>query len=53
MGEVSMFTVLKPAASTTLWTYPIVQVDGRRIADGKPGRITQALKEELKREFIG
>jgi D-alanine transaminase len=40
-------------ASTTLWTYPIVQVDGKKIADGRPGRIAQTLKEELKREFIG
>jgi D-alanine transaminase len=38
-------------ASTTLWTYPLVEVDGKRVGDGKPGRITQALKEELKREF--
>jgi D-alanine transaminase len=40
-------------ASTTLWTYPIVQVDGKKIADGNPGRIAQALKDELKREFVG
>ena len=40
-------------ASTTLWTYPIVQVDGRRIGDGKPGRIARKLKEELWREFAG
>ena len=39
-------------ASTTLWTYPLIEVDGRRVADGKPGRITRALKEELKREFL-
>ncbi|HEY3122969.1 MAG TPA: aminotransferase class IV [Thermoanaerobaculia bacterium] len=40
-------------ASTTLWTYPLVEVDGKRVGDGKPGRVTQALKEELKREFTG
>ncbi len=38
-------------ASTTLWTYPIIAVDGKKIAAGKPGRITQALKTELQREF--
>lgn len=40
-------------ASTTLWTYPLVEIDGRTIATGHPGRVTQALKEELKREFTG
>jgi D-alanine transaminase len=38
-------------ASTTLWTYPLVEVDGRKIGDGKPGRIAQAIKQELQREF--
>jgi D-alanine transaminase len=38
-------------ASTTLWTYPIVEVDGKRIGDGKPGSIAQAIKQELQREF--
>jgi D-alanine transaminase len=40
-------------ASTTLWTYPVVQVDGKRIGDGKPGEIARRLKEELWREFAG
>jgi D-alanine transaminase len=40
-------------ASTTLWTYPLVSVEGRKIGDGKPGKIAQTLKEELKREFTG
>lgn len=40
-------------ASTTLWTYPIIAVDGKKIADGRPGRIAQTLKDELKREFTG
>ncbi len=39
-------------ASTTLWTYPLVSVDGRKIGDGKPGRVAQALKKELHREFL-
>ncbi len=40
-------------ASTTLWTYSIVSVDGKKIGDGKPGRIAKRLKEELWREFVG
>ena len=38
-------------ASTTLWTYALVEIDGKRIGDGFPGRVTRALKDELKREF--
>jgi D-alanine transaminase len=38
-------------ASTTLWTYPIVSVDGKKIGDGKPGAVAQSLKKELQREF--
>ena len=40
-------------ASTTMWTYPLIEVDGRKIADGKPGKIAQALKKELWQEFVG
>jgi D-alanine transaminase len=40
-------------ASTTLWTYPLIEIDGKQIGDGRPGRIALALKEELKREFSG
>ena len=40
-------------ASTTLWTYPLVEIDGKRIGIGRPGRVSLALKEELKREFTG
>jgi D-alanine transaminase len=40
-------------ASTTLWTYPLVEIDGKKIADGKPGKIARALSRELKREFAG
>lgn len=39
-------------ASTTLWTYALVSVDGRKIGEGKPGRVAQALKKELQREFL-
>jgi D-alanine transaminase len=38
-------------ASTTLWTYSIVEVDGRPVADGKPGPIAAKLKEALWAEF--
>lgn len=40
-------------ASTTLWTYPLIEIEGKRIGDGRPGHVTHALKEELKREFTG
>ena len=40
-------------ASTTLWTYPLVEIDGKKIGEGKPGPVTLALKEELKTEFTG
>jgi D-alanine transaminase len=38
-------------ASTTLWTYPLVSIDGKKISDGKPGRVVAALRQELWREF--
>jgi len=40
-------------ASTTMWTYPLIEVDGRKIADGKPGPIARLLKQELWKEFVG
>jgi D-alanine transaminase len=40
-------------ASTTMWTYPLIEVDGRKIADGKPGPVARLLKQELWQEFIG
>jgi branched-subunit amino acid aminotransferase/4-amino-4-deoxychorismate lyase len=40
-------------ASTTLWTYSLVRVDGRVIGDGKPGPVAARLKEALQREFSG
>lgn len=39
-------------ASTTMWTYPLIEVDGRKIADGKPGPVARLLKQELWQEFI-
>ena len=38
-------------ASTTLWTYSLVEIDGRRIADGRPGPIAAQLREALSSEF--
>jgi D-alanine transaminase len=40
-------------ASTTLWTYSLVDVGGRRIGEGRPGPVAARLKEALYREFIG
>lgn len=40
-------------ASTTMWTYPLVEVEGRRIGDGRPGPITARLCETLQAEFAG
>ena len=40
-------------ASTTMWTYPLIEVDSRKIADGKPGHVARLLKKELWQEFIG
>ena len=40
-------------ASTTLWTYSLVEVDGRVIGDGRPGPVAVRLKEALLGEFRG
>jgi D-alanine transaminase len=40
-------------ASTSLWTYPIVSVDGSRIGSGEPGPIARRLTRELYAEFAG
>ena len=40
-------------ASTSLWTYPLVEVDGRPIGDGRPGPVAAALCETLQAEFRG
>jgi D-alanine transaminase len=39
-------------ASTTMWTYPLIEVDRRKIGDGKPGPVARLLKQELWQEFI-
>jgi D-alanine transaminase len=38
-------------ASTTLWTYPVVQVDGRKIGDGQPGSVAAKIRGALWEEF--
>lgn len=40
-------------ASTTLWTYSIVSVEGNRIGDGRPGPVSARLGAILKAEFVG
>ena len=40
-------------ASTTLWTYPLVEVDGRPVGGGKPGDAAARIKEILQAEFRG
>jgi D-alanine transaminase len=40
-------------ASTTLWTYPLVEIEGRRIGDGRPGPIAARIREALQAEFRG
>ena len=40
-------------ASTTLWTYSLVEIDGRRIGDGRAGPVAARLKERLQAEFHG
>jgi D-alanine transaminase len=38
-------------ASTTLWTYPLVAVEGRAVGGGKPGPVTRMIREALYEEF--
>ena len=38
-------------ASTTLWTYPLVEIDGKPIGTGRPGMLAPRLKDVLWREF--
>lgn len=38
-------------ASTTLWTYPLVEIEGRRIGAGTPGPVATKLREVLWEEF--
>jgi D-alanine transaminase len=40
-------------ASTTMWTYAIVAVDGRPIGTGRPGPVAARLREMLYAEFAG
>lgn len=40
-------------ASTTLWTYPLVEVEGRPIGDGRPGPVAAKICEALQGEFRG
>lgn len=39
-------------ASTTLWTYPLIAVDGRTIGNGRPGPVAARIREELYAEFV-
>ncbi|MCA1612338.1 MAG: aminotransferase class IV [Acidobacteria bacterium] len=38
-------------ASTTLWTYSLVQIEGRAIGDGQPGPVAAQLCEVLSSDF--
>ncbi len=38
-------------ASTTLWTYPLVEVEGRPVGGGKGGPVTRMIREALYEEF--
>lgn len=40
-------------ASTTLWTYPVVSVEGRPVGPGKPGPVVKMIREALYEEFRG
>ena len=40
-------------ASTTLWTYPLVEVEGRPVGGGKPGPAARMIREALIEEFRG
>ena len=40
-------------ASTTLWTYPLFEVEGRPVGGGKGGPVTRMIREALLEEFRG
>jgi len=40
-------------ASTTLWTYALVEIEGRQIGNGKPGPVARMIREALLAEFSG
>ena len=40
-------------ASTTLWTYSLVEIEGRPIGNGRPGPVAARIREALQMEFRG
>jgi D-alanine transaminase len=40
-------------ASTTLWTYSLTEIEGRRIGNGRPGPVATRIREVLQAEFRG
>jgi D-alanine transaminase len=40
-------------ASTTLWTYSLVEIDGRTVGDGRPGPVAARIRDVLQAEFRG
>jgi D-alanine transaminase len=40
-------------ASTTIWTYSLVEIDGRPVGDGRPGPVAARIREILQAEFRG
>lgn len=40
-------------ASTTLWTYALVEVQGRPVGGGRPGPVAARIREVLQAEFSG
>ena len=38
-------------ASTTLWTYSLVEIDGRPVGEGRPGPVAARIREVLQAEF--
>ena len=40
-------------ASTTLWTYSLVEIEGRQIGNGRPGPVAARIREALQTEFRG
>ncbi len=40
-------------ASTTMWTHPLIEVEGRPVGGGKPGPVVRMIREALQEEFRG
>ena len=40
-------------ASTTLWTYSLIEIDGRTVGDGRPGPVAARIRDVLQAEFRG